>query len=235
MSSNPPILSLDWGIKGLESAIKRNDNIVIIDQIRFSSAVVTAIALGFTIEPTSDKSRRTESFSLSPSSYFNKKPQRVVIASPNGAFLSINSRNAKNTVFGSILNAKVVAEWIDSNRDNTTLVAAGEVDIEERKQFLGEKEIRMAKGNNIFALEDFVAVGAISYYSQLTKSEVCMEAQNYFDKVKGDILRELIDTTSHRYNEARGNGGDTALCSKLNLYNVVPKLHFVDDSAEITS
>ncbi|EQD64604.1 lipoprotein, partial [mine drainage metagenome] len=127
--TNLPMLRLEWGIDGLKSAIKRKDIVVIIDQIRFSCAVVTAVALGFTIEPTSDKARKTESFSLSPSTFFNRQPQRVVIASSNGSYLSINAKEGKQVVYGCILNARAVAEWLDESNENTTLLAAGEIDV----------------------------------------------------------------------------------------------------------
>ena len=230
-----PILQLEWGVDGLKSALKRKDNIVIIDQIRFSSAVVTAVALGFTIEPTSDKTRKTESFSLSPSTFFNKAPRRVVIASPNGSYLSINAKGEKQVVYGCILNAKAVAGWIDKLNENVTLLAAGEVDVEERQPFLQEKERALSKDNEIFALEDFIAAGSIAYFSQMNKSEYCIEAQNTFAKVKDRLLEEIMDTASHRYNEARGKGRDTTDCVQLNLYKVVPKLHFINNIPEITT
>ena len=229
------MLRLEWGIDGLKSAMKRKDTIVIIDQIRFSSAVVTAVALGFTIEPTSDKSRKTESFSLSPSTFFNKPPRRVVIRSSNGSYLSTNANGEKQVVYGCLLNAKAVGEWLDTLNENATLLAAGEIDIEERQNFLQEKERIFSKDNKIFALEDLIAAGAIAYFSKMGKSEECITAQNVFSQVKDRLLDELLDTTSHRYNEARGKGKDTADCAQLNKYDVVPKLHFINGVPEITS
>ncbi len=110
------VLNIEWGERGLNSAIDKGNRIVIIGQLRFSSAVVTAVALGFVIEPTSDKSRKSESFSLSPFSFFDKSPQRVVIRSPNGAHLSINAKKARCVVYGSLLNAGSIGEWI--NKEN---------------------------------------------------------------------------------------------------------------------
>jgi len=159
----------------------------------------------------------------------------VLFRSPNGAYLSLNAKGARQAAYGSILNAKAAAEWLDSLRENATLVAAGEVDIEERKPFLKEREKAKSNGNETFALEDFIAAGAIAYFSQMNKSEYCMEAQSLYAEMKDRLLEGIMDTASHRYNEAKGKGNDTALCSKLNQYNVVPKLHFVDNVPEITS
>jgi 2-phosphosulfolactate phosphatase len=232
---NLPTLKLEWGVEGLNLAVDREDNIVIIDQLRFSSAVVTAIALGFTIEPTLDKTRKTESFSLSPTAFLGKSPRRVVIASPNGAYLSFNAKGEKQVVYGSILNAKAVAEWVDNLNENTTLLAAGEVDVEGREQFLDKQEKIKTKENKIFAFEDFIAAGAIAYFSKMNKSEYCIEAQNLYVEVKDRLLDRIIDTTSHRYNEAKGKGKDTVLCAQLNFYKVVPKLHFINNVPEITA
>lgn len=229
-------LKLDWGINGLKYAIAQHDNIVIIDQLRFSSAVVTAIAHGFIIEPTSDKTRKTESFSLSPYSFLDKKPTRVIMASSNGAYLSTNAKEGKMVVYGSLLNAKAVGNWIDTlNNENTTLIAAGEINIEVRRGFLDHVESMQSKENEIFALEDFVAAGAISSYSHVSKSNDCINAEEAFYKAKDHLLDYIKETATHRYNASRGDGKDTEYCSKLNLYNIVPRLHFVKNVPEITS
>ena len=225
-------LDLEWGIEGLKGALKRNDNIVIIDQLRFSSTVVTATALGFVIEPTTDKARKTESYSLSPRSFFGKRPGRVVIASPNGAFLSLNAKSAKRVVYGSILNAKSVAEWIDGINEDTTLIAAGEVG-EERFPFMADDEKALTKTNSIFDFEDFLAAGAISSFCKLEKAKECVEAEKFFLQSRNRIVEVLRDTSSHRYNASRGNGPDTDEVGKLNFYKVVPKLHEVDGVVEI--
>ena len=80
-----------------------------------------------------------------------------------------------------------------------------------------------------------MAAGAIASFSRMNKTEECIEAQNLFARAKDRLLEEIMNTTSHRYNEARGNGKDTADCTQLNLYKVVPKLHFVDGIPEITA
>ncbi len=229
------ILELGWGIEGLRSAIARRDNIVIIDQLRFSCAVVTAVALGFTIEPTSDKNRKTESFSLSPRTFFNKPPQRVIISSPNGSYLSTVANKAKQVVYGCILNARAVGTWIDKMNENTTLIAAGETDVEKRKPFMAVKEIAKCELNPIFAYEDLLAAGAIASFSKMDKTIGCARAQNLFYNSKDHLSEEIMDTASHRYNESRGRGQDTSDCVQLNRYDIVPRLHFVNGVPEINS
>lgn len=226
-------LTLDWGIEGLKAALKDNCNVVIIDQLRFSSTVVTATALGFVIEPTSDKSRKSESFSLSPSSFLNKAPVRVVIVSPNGAYLSINAKGGKQVAYGSVLNAKAVGEWIDQMGEDIVLVAAGEVYDSVRLGFMDQRELELSKKNKIFAVEDFLAAGAIAHFSKMNKSQECKWAMEEFERLEHRLVDELKNTASSRYNESRGMGQDTLDCAKLNFYNVVPKLHFVNGVPEI--
>ena len=225
------LLNIEWGIDGLKRAVARKDNIVIIDQLRFSSTIVIATALGFVIEPTSDKSRRTESFTLSPLTFFDKKPGRVVVASSNGAFLSINAKDGKRVVYGSILNAKAVGDWINKINGNTTLLAAGEIGGRDRHP--KGKELEMLRNNPIFCIEDFMAAGAIARSSNIKKTDECVAAENFFDSVKDKLIEVLKGTASHEYNAAKGNGGDTEYTAKLNQYNVVPILHFVDGIPEI--
>ncbi len=225
-------LRLEWGVDGLKKALGRKDNIVIIDQLRFSSSVVNATSLGFTIEPTADKMRRTESFTLSPSSFLGKEPRRVIIESPNGAYLSLVAKDGKRVIYGSVLNAKAVAIWIDKIDEDTTLVVAGEVD-PSRRLLMKEKEQTLAKGNEIFAMEDLLGAGAISYYSKMKKSDGCAKAEELFKNAKENLIHELKNTASHRYNESRGKGEDTTYYGKLNQFNVVPTLYFVKGIPEI--
>lgn len=232
-----PTLDLAWGLAGLRKAMHRHDSIVIIDELRFSSAVVAATYRGFTILPTADRSKGTEGFSLSPISFIGKKPCRVVLYSSNGASLSVNARYASRVIYGSLLNAKAVAASIDRYGVSTTLLAAGEKDITAREPFVSSREKRLAKGNRIFALEDIMAAGAIAYYAKMSKSQECIRAVRLFKAVKGGLSQALRDTASHRYNTAlrKGTDHDTVDCSALNACNVVPYLLFNNRHLEIKS
>ena len=54
-ANSGPRISIDWAKDGLEYALKKGDIVVIVDTLRFSSAVVTAVAYGFTIYPVPDR------------------------------------------------------------------------------------------------------------------------------------------------------------------------------------
>ncbi|MDE1856340.1 MAG: 2-phosphosulfolactate phosphatase [Candidatus Micrarchaeota archaeon] len=186
------------------------------------------------IEPTSDKARKTEGFTLSPQPFLGNPPKKVTIESPNGAFLSINAKGEKHVVYGSILNAKAVGLWLDQMNMDATLIAAGEVSL-ERRQLMQDREKELAKDNPIFAEEDLLAAGAIAYFSRMHKEARCKDAENLFIANKNRLLDELKSTASHRFLEERGKGEETVYYGKLNLYGTIPKLHFIGNSPEISS
>jgi phosphosulfolactate phosphohydrolase-like enzyme len=218
-----PTLRLEWGIDGLRRAMGRDDNIVIIDVLRFSSAVVTATALGFTIIPNATSNRKTESATLSPGYFLGKKPGRVTIFSSNGAFLAVSGVKARHVIFGSLLNARCAAEHIGGLNGDTSLIAAGEIS-ESRTLLLGNHEKGLASGNRIFCIEDMLGAGAISYFSHSHKSNECIKAEGLFTRRKKSLRAALANSASGKYDKLHGNAPDTLLCSGLNIYDVVPEL-----------
>ena len=94
--------TISWGPIGVREALTRNDLVVIVDVLRFSSTVTTAEANGFTIIPSSSPEKAASlsletgmpvsgktgvaKYSLSPVDYLNpKNPEELVLVSPNGA------------------------------------------------------------------------------------------------------------------------------------------------------
>jgi phosphosulfolactate phosphohydrolase-like enzyme len=146
----------------------------------------------------------------------------------------MKAEGARCVVYGSILNAKAIANWIDLQGQNTTLLAAGEVDA-KRLPFMKEREKSLANGNKIFALEDLLGAGAIAYFTKIKESEDCQAAKRLFESAKDRLLEELKETASHGYNETRGRLADTVYYSQLNLYDVIPRLHVVNGALEITA
>jgi phosphosulfolactate phosphohydrolase-like enzyme len=145
----------------------------------------------------------------------------------------MNAKGEKQVIYGSILNAQAVANYIDKLKENVTLLAAGEIDYKQRQPYLQGKEWLMVEKNKIFAAEDFIAAGAISYFSRMNKTESCLIAENWFKEAKTHLINEITKTASHKINESRGKGNDTLESCYLNLFDVIPKLHFVGDIPEI--
>lgn len=225
-------LRLGWGMKGVRAALRDRDAIVIIDQLRFSSTVVTAIARGFVIEPATDKRLRTPGYGNSPYMFAHRKPARIVMSSANGAFLAMNAKNAKYVLFGSILNAKAVADYIDALGCSATLIAAGEktADIDSLRS---RHEKEQCEHNSIYAKEDLLAAGAISHFSAMQKSKACASAEEKFRRHAKRLHSALMATASHRWLAATKRGYDTKFSSKLNRYDAVPRLYLVRGVAEI--
>lgn len=227
-----PNLRLEWGIEGLNRAMKRHDYIVIIDVLRFCSAVVTATSLGFVIKPSTERHRKKESHTLSPRYFFNRKPGRVTIFSSNGAFLAVSSAKSKCVIFGSLLNAKAVAEYISGIKHDVSLIAGGEIS-EERRTLMPQFERDLAYGNELFSIEDLLGAGAISYFSKFRKTGECLKAERTFKVLQKMLKPTLRESGSGVYDQIHGNAGDLDYCTKLNYYKVVPMLHLVKGVPEI--
>ncbi len=227
-----PKLNLDWGAEGLASAIGRNDDIVIIDVLRFSSTITTAINFGFVIEPRASKDRKTESSTLSPLYFLDKPPSRVEVFSSNGAFLAVSATKARHVVFGSLLNAHAIGEHISGRDADVSLIAAGEI-YDYRLPLLSDFEKDMAQGNKIFCIEDILGAGAISSFSTIEKSRECLKAERLFKMSQEMIGRILEDSASGKIDISRGRRADVVHCSKVNRYSVVPGLRLVGSVPEI--
>lgn len=126
-----PYIQIDWGIDGVEFSLKNRDILVIVDTLRFSSAVVTAIANGFTIYPVSDRvvaSRFAASISadfsgkqgetkytLSPLSFLKASKtdnKIIVLSSPNGAACAELIKEDDIAYVGCLLNAHAIGEQV---------------------------------------------------------------------------------------------------------------------------
>ena len=108
-AQSPYRCRLDWGRHGARAAAERQDILVIVDTLSFSTAVVTAVQCGGLVYPCAEDEqpgalaqrvggevavRRKDvpakgRFSLSPLTYLHLTPgTRIVLASPNGATCS---------------------------------------------------------------------------------------------------------------------------------------------------
>jgi len=163
---------VDDGPRGVSAAAAKGNITIIVDVLRFSSTVATAIANGFTIIPcgtmaeAGEISRRTGApvsgktgaaeYSLSPLDYLNpRNPEEVILVSPNGAACAQAASGEAPCFIGCFLNARTLARVIgglarDLNRD-VTLIAAGEVQEDQ------EDDLQTRR----FAIEDYLGCGFI--------------------------------------------------------------------------
>jgi 2-phosphosulfolactate phosphatase len=139
----------DWGLEGLRELAPISDVVVIVDVLRFTSAVSAAIESGCTVFPyrwaQSDAAdfararsatlaglREDGGLSLSPTDLLTlNEHHRIVLPSPNGSTLAFAARDlgARNVFAGCLRNASATARaarHIAAPGGSIAVVAAGE-------------------------------------------------------------------------------------------------------------
>lgn len=240
--NNESFISLDWFTEGLNSALKNNHIVVIVDTLRFSSAVVTAVAHGFTIYPTSDQKKGAKfaasinaeisgkpgeaRYSLSPLSYlntFHADNKKVVLYSPNGAACAELVKENNTAYIGCLLNAKAVGEQVSkaakNSKQNVTVIAAGE----QQAIDTGEKIVYVKKrSRRIFAVEDYLGCGAIMSSMTLLKSPEAEVCESAFNGSREKIEELLLESWSGKYLVQHHLMDDVKHAARLNYYDVIP-------------
>jgi len=235
-------LTLDWGVDGMRYALQKGDIAVVVDTLRFSTAVVTAVANGFTIYPVGDRQLGKKlansiganiagkpgegKYTISPHTYLHsadEKNKNVVLFSPNGAACSALVGGGQEAFVGCLLNARAVGEYITNLarqvRTNVTLVAAGE----QRAIDTGERIVYEKKNAYpVFAIEDYLACGAIIHYSELAKSAEARLCEHAFTGAQDTIEDLLLESFSGQYLVQYGLREDVTHAARLNSYDVVP-------------
>jgi 2-phosphosulfolactate phosphatase len=235
-AQSPYRCRLDWGRHGARAAAERQDILVIVDTLSFSTAVVTAVQGGGLVYPCAEDEhpgtlaqriggevavRRKDvpakgRFSLSPLTYLHLAPgTRIVLASPNGATCSRYARAVPLLLVGALVNAEAVATVVSHLLDTTdrcvTIIACG-----ERWQPLS------ADGALRVALEDYLGAGAILAslrYEQSPEARVCAGA---FTHSQRDLAALLWECGSGRELRRMGFPEDVRYAAQLNSYDAVP-------------
>ena len=205
------MVHIDWGPEGIQYALKKNDIVIIVDAMRFSSTVVIAVSLGFTVYPVFDKARGLKlaeaegaemsgkpgqaRFSLSPVSFIDNKDypnKKVVLLSPNGARCSEMVGAQHTGLIGCFLNARAVAETAEQIAAGTgqdiTLIAAGEqraVVENDLVAYVRESSER------VFAIEDYLGCGAVLSYMTHTLTPEARVCRGAFEDAR-DNLEDLL-------------------------------------------
>ena len=239
---NALLINIDWGIDGLRYALKQKHIVIIVDTLRFSSAVVTAVANGFTLFPTGDPQKGVamapclgaevaghlpgSRYSLSPRDYLEVPPgttKKVVLISPNGAACAEIIDAGDTAYIGCFLNARSVGERVNrearGSDQGVTVIAAGE----QRAIDTGERIVYDRRSSQrVFAVEDYLAAGACISFSSLERTpeaEVCAMA---FAAARTKMDELLRGSFSGRYLVEHDLGGDITHAAQLNKYTVVP-------------
>lgn len=209
---------------------------MIVDTLRFSTAVVTATHYGGLIYPCSLEedaaalarqvggeaavSRRDAPergrFSLSPSTYLRVEAgTRVVLASPNGATCSRYAGQVPYLLTGALVNAKAVAAAVSlllrQGNLSVTVIACGE----RWKTPSEDGELRIA-------VEDYLGAGAILSYLEHEKSPEARVCEGAFVQVRDDLDTILWECASGRELREKGFSVDVQHAARLNAYETVP-------------
>jgi len=222
-----PDISCDWGSEGLQRALERDDVIVIVDVLSFSTAVEIATAHGALVYPCAQLGDAAQEFahsvgatlasparslidiSLSPASLVGvASGTRLALYSPNGARLSKQAEHV-SAYLGCLRNAKSVAARARKTGRHVTVIAAGE---------------QWEDGTMRVAVEDLLGAGAIIAKMQGDRSSEAAAAAAVFERFADDLPAALNDSVSGRELIERGFAKDVELAAQHNVSRCVPVL-----------
>jgi 2-phosphosulfolactate phosphatase len=240
----------DWGPNGLRALARHADVVVLVDVLRFTTAVCVALERGATVVPykwhdgraadlarehgallASAEDRPDGGWSLSPASLAHlPRGSRLVLPSPNGSALAhaAAEHGARQVVAACFRNAAAVAHHAAAfaGPDGVVAVlAAGE-------RWNG------STGPLRPAAEDLLGAGAVlaaldpaASLSSPGCSPEAQAARAAFVAARPRLADVLADTASARELVSRGRADDVALAGALDVAQAVPLLRdgaFVD-------
>ena len=200
---------LDWAAEGATLLARACPVLVVVDVLRFTTAVEVAVARDAQVVP-----RRWPgwgSSSLSPVSLLGTAPgARVELASPNGATVSLAAAEAGAVVLaGCLRNASAVAEVARDLGGPVGVVAAGEL---------------RQDGSLRPAVEDLVGAGAVLHALGGHPSPEARAAVAAFLDAAADLPSVLAGCASGRELAARGLEADLRLAAEHDVSRTVPRL-----------
>jgi 2-phosphosulfolactate phosphatase len=192
--------------------------LVVVDILRFTTAVEVAVAHGARVLPERWAGREAGpsdpgpvGYSLSPVSLLGiSAGARVALASPNGATVSLDLADAGAVVLaGCLRNASAVAAAARDLGGPVGVVAAGE---------------RRLDGSLRPAVEDLIGAGAILHALGGRPAPEARAAVAAFLDAAPDLASVLASCTSGRELADRGLADDLALAAEHDVSQAVPRL-----------
>jgi 2-phosphosulfolactate phosphatase len=216
----------DWGPQGVQRLAPHVATIVIVDVLRFTTAVETACSGGVTVFPYRWKDETAAAFatekevilggapgapSLSPLSLRGLEAgTRVVLPSPNGATCSLLAAESGGSVLaGCLRNAAAVASWLNGHAGPVGVIACGEL---------------WSDGSIRPSLEDMLGAGAVLSRLRRTRSHEADAAVAAFDRTRDRLPDTIRDCASGRELVALGHAEDLPWCAALDVSPTVPVL-----------
>ena len=210
---------LSWAAEGAVVLAQVCPVLVVVDVLRFTTAVEVAVARGARVVPLPWPGREAPArgasgsgpYSLSPVSLLDVPAgTRVELASPNGATVSLAAARAGAVVLaGCLRNASAVAAAARGLGGPVAVVAAGE---------------RRPDGTLRPAVEDLLGAGAVLRALGGTPSPEARAAVAAFLDAAADLPAVLAGCVSGRELAARGRAADLRLAAEHDVSRVVPRL-----------
>ncbi len=226
----------EWGAEGIRRLAPLSDVVVIVDVLRFTTAVDVAVSRGALVYPHHTRldgaletfagevgaqiaewrgtTTAEHHYSLSPASLFQIAPgERLVLPSPNGATLAFLAAETAATVLaGCLRNATAVANAARELGGVVTVIAAGE---------RWERE----SGSLRPAVEDLLGAGAIlSALAPATPSPEARAAMAAFQAALPHLRAQLLACASGRELIQKGLERDVEFAAELDVSRAVPVL-----------
>ena len=232
----------EWGLEGLRTLAPVADVVVIVDVLRFSTAVCTAVEAGAVVLPYgwADNNaaayaaaqhavlagrREDGQLSLSPTDLQHAEPGlRIVLPSPNGSALALAAHElgARNVLAGCLRNAgatAIHARRLAAERDGViAVIAAGERWHGNAGPVRSAVEDLLGAGAILAALDPSAAVG------EPHCSPEAATARAAFVAARPRLHETLVGCASGRELLERGWADDVALAAEHDRSQVVPEL-----------
>jgi 2-phosphosulfolactate phosphatase len=238
--TSPAAYHFDWGAEGLEALVPTSSVIVIVDVLRFTTAVCCALESNVTVLPyrwnddgaaayavANDAAlaglREDGVLSLSPTDLLTAPAgTRLVLPSPNGSALAFAARDmgVPHVLAGCLRNASAVAVRARELAAGRPIgfVAAGERWSNHEGPLRPAVEDMLGAGAVLAALDPSAAVGAPAC------SPEAAAARAAFVAARPRLYDTLADCVSGRDLLARGWHDDVATSAAHDVSTVVPRL-----------
>jgi 2-phosphosulfolactate phosphatase len=224
----------EWGANGLRALAPEVEVIVVVDVLRFTSAVSAAVEVGATVFPcrwNDDQAaefarsrgarlagrRELGELSLSPTDLLSSAAgTRLVLPSPNGAALTLTARElgAKHVLAGCLRNASVtasVARTLARRNGAIGIIGAGERWHDEAGVLRPAVEDLIGAGAILAALDPSASVSAPAC------SPEAAAARAAFVAARPRLHEVLAGCASGRELIARGAHDDVDACAALDV------------------
>lgn len=225
LRQRPYDVRFEWGSAGIDPLSA--DVVVVVDVLRFTTAVDAAVSHGVAVHPYRWRDRSAVAFadrvgarladgaagspSLSPGTLLGLPPgSAVVLPSPNGSTCAAWAQEARARVVAACLrNASAVAAWVAAQPGTVAVIACGE---------------RWPDGSLRPALEDHLGAGAVLAGLDGNLSPEARAAVAVWRDGRERIAEVLAACSSGREQRERGWSEDLRYASEVDSSGAVPVL-----------